>query len=55
VLERLEREADGLGPDTNSPARIKAAELIGKHIGMWREGEGDDTGFTEWIKALKAL
>lgn len=37
VLERLRTEAEGLGPDTNSAARIKAAELLGKHLGMFTD------------------
>ena len=35
VLERLQTEANGLGPDTSAGARIKAVELLGKHMGMF--------------------
>jgi phage terminase small subunit len=34
VLERLRIEAEGQGPDTTSAARIRAAELLGRHIGI---------------------
>ena len=37
VLNRLQIEADGLGPDTSAGARIKATELLGKHLGMFTE------------------
>jgi len=37
VLERLRLEAEGQGPDTSSGARIRAAELLGKHIGMFTD------------------
>ena len=37
VLARLQIEADGLGPDTSAGARIKATELLGKHLGMFTE------------------
>jgi hypothetical protein len=41
VLERLEREAEA--GDTGEPnaTRVKALELIGKHVGMWRENNED--------------
>ena len=35
VLTMLKREADGDGPDTLSRDRIRAAELLGKHLGMF--------------------
>jgi phage terminase small subunit len=35
VLQRLLVEMDGLGPDTNAGARLKAAELAGKYLGMF--------------------
>lgn len=41
VLAILRKEAEGKGPDTNSSARIKAAELIGKHLTMWRDKEAE--------------
>jgi phage terminase small subunit len=37
VLERLRIEAEGSGPDTSPAARVRAAELLGKHIGMFTE------------------
>lgn len=37
VLSILVKEAKGEGKDTSSAARIRAAELIGKHIGMFVE------------------
>ena len=37
VLQRLLVEVDGLGPDTNADARLKAAELAGKYLGMFIE------------------
>ena len=37
VLQRLLVEMDGLGPDTNAGARLKAAELAGKYLGMFTE------------------
>ena len=35
VLQRLLVEMDGLGPDTNAGARLKAAELAGKYLGLF--------------------
>lgn len=35
VLERLAAEAEDHGEDSTASARIKALELLGKHIGMW--------------------
>lgn len=35
VLNRLMEEAEGSGPDSNASARIRATELLGKHIGMF--------------------
>jgi phage terminase small subunit len=37
VLERLQAEALGLGPDTTSSARTKATELLGKYLSMFTE------------------
>lgn len=37
VLERLRVEAEGRGPDTTSSARIRASELLGKHLGMFTD------------------
>ena len=37
VLARLRIEAEGLGPDTTPTARVRAAELLGKHLGMFTE------------------
>ena len=37
VMTMLTREALGRGPDTVSSARIRAAELLGKHLGMFVE------------------
>ena len=37
VLQRLQAEANGLGPGTSAEARIKALELLGKHMGMFVE------------------
>ena len=37
VLERLGIESKGEGPDTSATARIRAAELTGKHLGMFVE------------------
>lgn len=47
VLEGLRREAAGEGPDTSSTARIRAHELIGKHLGLFverKEVTGKDGG-----------
>lgn len=41
VLEGLLMEARGEGPDTASSARLRAWELVGKHLGMWRESKED--------------
>ena len=35
VLRTLYDEARGIGPDTTSSARIRAAELLGKNLGMF--------------------
>jgi len=35
VLERLKREAEGEGPDTNSAARTKALDLLGRHLALF--------------------
>ena len=37
VLQRLAIESKGEGPDTSATARIRAAELTGKHLGMFVE------------------
>ena len=37
VLERLRLEASGELEDSNASARIKATELLGKHLGMFAE------------------
>ena len=37
VLERLKVESHGDGEDTTSAARIRATELIGKHLGMFTD------------------
>lgn len=37
VIARLMDEASGTGPDTTSSARIRAAELLGKYLGMFVE------------------
>jgi hypothetical protein len=37
ILQGVTIEAKGLGPDTNSSARLKAWELLGKYRGMWSE------------------
>jgi hypothetical protein len=37
VVEVLVKEMLGLGPDTTSGARIKAAELVGKYLGIFTE------------------
>lgn len=45
VLERWRIEANGAGPDTNSSSRIKAADSIAKHLGMWSDtNTGQNTG-----------
>ena len=45
VLERWRIEALGEGPDTNSSSRIKAADSIAKHFGMWADTiTGQNTG-----------
>ena len=37
VIGILTREATGIGKDTTSSARIRAAELLGKHLGMFED------------------
>lgn len=37
VIKRLKIEAEGSGPDTNSAARARATELLGKHLGMFSD------------------
>ena len=37
VIDRLMIESEGRGPDTNSAARTKATELLGKHLGMFTD------------------
>jgi hypothetical protein len=50
VLERLEREAEAGDTQEPNATRVKAIELIGKHLGMWRDTP-EDTG----TPALNAL
>jgi hypothetical protein len=38
VVQVLWREAQGDGPDTSSAARVRAAELLGRHLGMFQDG-----------------
>ena len=35
VIRVLQQEAQGGGPDTSSAARIRAAKLLGRHLGMF--------------------
>ncbi len=37
VIERLVREAEGEGEDSSPMARVKALELLGRHLGMFWE------------------
>jgi len=37
IVKRLIREAVGKGPDTTAASRVKALELLAKHIGMLKE------------------
>ena len=37
VVQRLEIESRGEGEDTTSTARIRATELLGKHLGMFTD------------------
>ena len=37
VLARLDVESKGEGPDTSASARIKASELLGKHLGLFTD------------------
>lgn len=37
VIKRLVKEALGQGRDTKSSSRVKALELLGKHLGILRE------------------
>ncbi|MCY3553721.1 MAG: terminase small subunit [Gemmatimonadetes bacterium] len=37
VLELLATEAKGEGPDTTASARVRAAELLAKHLGMFQD------------------
>lgn len=37
IVQGILNEALGLGSDTNSSARVKAWELLGKYRGMWNE------------------
>ena len=37
VIRRLNVEADGRGKDTSPSARVRALELLGKHLGMFPE------------------
>jgi len=37
IIKRLIREAVGKGPDTTAASRVKALELLAKHIGMLKE------------------
>ena len=39
VLARLREEAISQAEDANANSRIKATELLGKHIGMWPKKE----------------
>ena len=46
VLERLRIEAEGLGPDTTASARIRASELLGKHLGILTDKTEHSGGIT---------
>jgi phage terminase small subunit len=44
VLKRLKIEAQGEGQDTNSTARVRAVELVGKHLQMFTDRHHVDSG-----------
>lgn len=54
VLRRLATEMDGEGPDTTSSARIRAAELLGKHLGILKDKIEIDPG-DKWLRVREAL
>jgi hypothetical protein len=37
VIKRLVKEALGQGDDTKSSSRVKALELLGKHLGLLKD------------------
>lgn len=42
VLKRLVKEANDYGTRTRQTGRLKALELIGEHLGMWGEVDGEN-------------
>lgn len=42
VLKRLVKEANDYGTRTRQTGRLKALELIGEHLGMWGETDGEN-------------
>ena len=46
VIERLQIESEGRGPDTSSTARTRATELLGKHLGMFTDKTEHSGGVT---------
>jgi hypothetical protein len=55
VLKRLRREANDHTPRAVPGARVKALELLGKHLAMWKEvGSRDNPLTTEFIETAAA-
>jgi phage terminase small subunit len=55
IINRLYNEALAGDPNEPSSARIKALELIGKHLGMWRDrsNEPDNTTVQSILNLLR--
>jgi phage terminase small subunit len=53
VLKNLKREATRSPDDTTGGSRVKALELVGKHLGMWSDRDREDAG--DWKDYFEKL
>lgn len=55
ILEGLRKEATRDYEESSGASRVKAYELMGKHVGMWRDSsEQKSDNLTGLVEALKA-
>jgi phage terminase small subunit len=55
IFEILLREANRDPTESSGSSRVRAAELLGKQIGMWNEQPKDDNVFADFVDALKQV
>jgi phage terminase small subunit len=55
IFEILLREANRNPDESSGSSRVRAAELLGKQIGMWNEQPKEDNVFADFVDALKQV